>query len=293
VTAPSAYASPRRATPPAAPAPPPNTGGVDLHAHTTASDGDLSPTGLIEVAARARLEAVAVTDHDTVAGIPEAIEAGARLGVTVVPGIEISCDVPRGTCHVLGYYVDAYSPFLAEPLLFLRKRRLERAAGILDRLSNLGMSVSIPARSADSSVGRPHIAKALLDAGHVGSTQEAFERFLAEGRPAFIAGPRLLPHEAFEMILRAGGVPVLAHPHTFDNEAMIRVYAKQGLCGIEGRYAGYNATVVARWVRLAKELNLVVTSGSDFHGSVRPDRPLGMVRSPLELLDELQRKRRS
>jgi 3',5'-nucleoside bisphosphate phosphatase len=268
-------------------------GGVDLHAHTTASDGEPTPTGLVETAAKAGLEAVAVTDHDTVAGIPEALDAGARLGVIVVPGIEISCDVPRGTCHVLGYFVDHRSPFLGEPLLFLRKRRLERAAGILDRLGKLGMTVSVPARSADSSVGRPHIAKALVDAGHVGSTQEAFDRFLAEGRPAFLAGPRVLPHEAFEMILRAGGVPVLAHPHTFDNDAMIRVYAKQGLCGIEGRYAGYSNAMIGRWGKLAKELNLVVTSGSDFHGSNRPDRPLGMVRSSLSLLDELKNKRRS
>lgn len=266
--------------------------GADLHAHTNASDGELAPAALVAAAVAARLAAVAVTDHDTTAGIPEAIEAANGSGMEIVPGVEISCDVPKGTCHVLGFFIDYASPFLVEPLAFLRKRRKERAQEILNRLAKFGMKITLPQRPSDASVGRPHIAKALVDEGHVGSYDEAFQRFLADGRPAYVPSPRLRPDEAFDMILRAGGVPVLAHPHTFDNVEMIRVFAGQGLCGIEAIYGTYPSDAVARWKSVAEKLNLVPTAGSDFHGSSRPNRQLGMVRMEASELERLRMKRR-
>ncbi len=266
--------------------------GADLHAHTNASDGELPPAGLIAAALAAGLAAVAVTDHDTTAGIPEALEAANGSGLEVVPGVEISCDVSKGTCHVLGFFIDHDSPFLVEPLAFLRRRRTERAREIIERLAKFGMKITLPERPEHASVGRPHIAKALVDEGYVGSYDEAFHRFLADGRPAFVPSPRLLPAEAFEMIMRAGGVPVLAHPHTYSDPAMIRVLAGQGLCGIEACYGTYSDDTVTRWRELAAELNLVSTAGSDFHGASRPNRQLGMVRMDAADLEKLRTKRR-
>lgn len=266
------------------------TGGVDLHAHTTASDGELSPTALVQAAKAVGLEAIAITDHDTTTGIPEALAAAD--GIEVVPAIEISCDATGGHFHMLGYFIDHASPYLQEPLDFLRARRRGRAQQIVEKLATLGMKIEIPERPRSASVGRPHIAEALLKAGYVGSYEEAFHRFLADGKPAYVEGPKLLPAEAMDMIFRAGGVPVLAHPHTFDNPTMIGVYAKQGLCGIEAYYGSYDRPTTARFRKLADELGLIATCGSDFHGNIRPGRRLGMIRGSLEILERLRSKRR-
>lgn len=268
-------------------------GGVELHSHTTASDGAYTPAELVAAAIDAELEAIAITDHDTVAGIAPAMEAAVGKGITVVPAIEVSCDVPRGECHVLGYLIDPDSPFLEEPLNFLRDRRRDRARRMVENLARLGVMISLPDRPDDSSYGRPHIAQALLDGGYVNTFQEAFHRYLATGAPAYEPSPRLRPDEAFDMILKAGGVPVLAHPHTFDEPALIRAYAREGLMGIEGAYASYRSAQKKRWRKLANELNLVVTGGTDFHGPMRPDRPLGLVRMDIGILDELRNKRRA
>ena len=265
-------------------------GGVDLHCHTTASDGDLTPTELVRAAAEAGLEGVGITDHDTVSGIAEALEAA--NGVEVVPAVEISCDVRTGSFHVLGYCIDHRSPFLVEPLEYLRKRRASRADEIVAKLASFSIAIDLPARAAGQSVGRPHIAEALITAGHVGSRQEAFDRFIGVGCPGYVPSPRLLPREAFEMIIRAGGVPVLAHPHTFDNETMIGVYAREGLCGLESDYGVYDAPTRKRWRRMAERLGLLTTGGSDFHGNTRPERRLGSVRFDRSILDRLRAKRR-
>lgn len=265
-------------------------GGADLHAHTTASDGELSPAAFARHAATTGLAAVAVTDHDTTAGCREAMEAAS--GIKLVPGIEISCDSTMGACHILGLFIDPESPYLVEPLSFLRKRRRERAAGILDRLAKLGIRISLPDRPDPYAVGRPHIARALVEAGHVGSHQEAFERYLAHGKPGYVPSPRVMPVEAIEMIHRAGGVAVLAHPHTFHDIAMISAYAAKGLGGLEARYAGYDKKHEAYWTGVARKLGLVITAGSDFHGTVRADRRLGMVRMTEEEFATLKRRRR-
>lgn len=265
-------------------------GGVDLHTHTTASDGEFTPEELLDHAVKARLAAIAITDHDTTSGIPVAIAA--QRPIELVPGIEISCDVSAGICHVLGYFIDHDSPYLEEPLQFLRKRRRERAEHIVDRLAHLGIMITIPARPDDASVGRPHIATALVQGGHVGSYDEAFYRFLADGKPAFVPGPKLAPAEAIDMILRAGGVPVLAHPHTFDNPEKIGTYARQGLCGLEANYGSYDETQKKRWRKIAAGLGLIATAGSDFHGKVRPNRHLGSVRGDINTLTLLREKRR-
>lgn len=267
------------------------TGGADLHTHTTASDGEFSPQELARHAATVGLSAVAVTDHDTTAGCHAAME-GAVDGVEVIPGIEISCDSTMGTCHILGLFIDPDAPCLIEPLSFLRLRRRERAAGIVAGLAKVGITITLPDRPDPFTVGRPHIARALVKAGYVASHQEAFERYLVPGKPGYLPSPRLMPVEAIEMIMRSGGVAVLAHPHTFRDVSMISAYAAKGLGGIEARYAGYDAKHVRYWTGVAGKLGLAITAGSDFHGAVRPDRNLGMVRMTEDELAELRRRRR-
>lgn len=263
--------------------------GADLHAHTTASDGELSPSEFARHAAAAGLSAAAVTDHDTTAGCREAMESAD--GVEIVPGIEISCDSTMGTCHILGLFIDPDSPYLLEPLAFLRKRRRERARGIVEKLANVGIRLALPDRPDPFSIGRPHIARALVAGGHVGSHQEAFDRYLAHGKPGYVPSPRVMPVEAIEMIQRSGGVAVLAHPHTFHDIAMIGAYASKGLAGIEARYAGYDAKHVRYWTGVARKLGLAISAGSDFHGTVRADRKLGMVRMTEEEWEILRRRR--
>lgn len=264
--------------------------GADLHAHTTASDGELAPEALLDHAISVGLAAVAITDHDTTAGIPLALAA--NRDIIVVPGIEISCDDPAGECHILGYFIEHDSPFLLEPLAFLRKRRRERAAEIVAKLARIGIMISLSDREDWASVGRPHLAEALVRGGYVATYQEAFNKYLATGRPAYIPSPKLTPYDAFDMILKSGGVPVLAHPHTFDNEAKIRVFTAHGLLGIESDYGTYDENQKKRWRKLAASLGLVTTAGSDFHGRMRADRTLGGVRADVSVLDELKNKRR-
>lgn len=267
--------------------------GADLHTHSSASDGELSPEQLVEHAIEAGLEAVALTDHDTVSGVGRALSAAQGKGIVVVPGVEISCAVKTGQCHMLGYFIDHESPYLRQPLEFLREKRRSRATEIMEKLARLGMPVEIPGRPDSASVGRPHIAAAMVAAGYVHTNEEAFRRFIGTDQPAYVPSPKLLPYEAMEMILRAGGVPVLAHPHTFPDLNMIRVYAKEGLLGLEARYCTYTEPEVRRWTKLCRELNLVPTVGSDFHGPSRPDRALGCVRAEMSIVEELKNKRRN
>ena len=267
-------------------------GGVDLHTHTTASDGEFTPKKLVEEAVKCGLDAIGITDHDTVDGIDSAIECAQNKNIKIVPGVEMSCDVPKGNCHILGFFINHKSPFLREPLNFLRARRRERAALMLSKLEKLGMKIELTSRPNESSVGRPHIAAALVKAGYAGSIDEAFQLYLAEGRPAYIPSPKLLPTEAIDLVIKAGGVPALAHPHTFDNEMMIEVYSREGLCGIEADYLSYNHQTMKRWRKVADRLGLLIVGGSDFHGSHRPDRKLGMIRADVSILEKLINKRR-
>lgn len=263
-------------------------GGVDLHTHTTASDGQNSAEELIALAREVGLEGVGITDHDTISGVVDALEITNGGNFLVVPGIEISCETMRGTCHILGYFIDPHSPFLREPLDYLRRRRRRRAEEIVSRLEGMGIRIEIPEDVAGRSIGRPHIARALQEAGYVPDTEEAFRSYLSVGQAAYIPSPRLKPVEAIELILKSGGVPILAHPHTFGDEVMIGVFAKQGLMGLEGYYAFYDDSTRSYWAGVAERYGLLLTGGSDFHGDFRKDRPLGMVRLAREMVERLR-----
>lgn len=268
---------------------------IDLHNHTTASDGELSPTALVERAAGLGVRALAVTDHDTVAGLAEARAAGARLGVHVVDGVELSATrAGGGTVHVLGYLFDPASPALTEPLGRLQASRRLRNEGIAERLAALGVPVELSAvrARAHGVVGRPHFAAELIACGHARSVDEAFDRWLARGRPAYVERDELRPDEAVRMVHAAGGVAVLAHPMVYAQsdervERMIAELAAAGLDGVEIDYPSHTAGQKTMLDCFARRYGLVRTGGSDFHR----EQGLAPCPAPAGTLDALRARR--
>lgn len=271
-------------------------GFVDLHLHTTASDGAYSPTEIVRMALEAGLRAVAITDHDTMDGVEEAVAAAAGTGVTVIPGVEISSDLPQGEAHILGYFLDAHNPDLMWLLATLRKARWDRAQRMVEKLGALGMPVSwdrVAAIANGGAVGRPHVARALMEAGHVSSVQDAFAFYIGREGPAYVDRYKLTPVEVTQAVVRWGGLPVLAHPSfVMDLTALLSRLVPAGLVGLEAYYTGYPPEVTASLLRLARTNGLVGTGGSDFHGrSVVAGAVLGSVGVPYSVVEELQARR--
>lgn len=257
---------------------------IDLHTHTTASDGRLTPSQLIRYAREKGLGVIAVTDHDTVDGNEEAIGAGIREGVAVVPGIEISVDYTPGSMHMLGYFIAGENERLREKLTILQDSRADRNPKIIEKLNELGVAVNydeVLKVSGGGQVGRPHIAQVLMQRGYTRTIQEAFDRYLGKGAPAYFDKFRLEAGDAISMIVEAGGLPVLAHPFTLncrndsDLERLIVELVEQGLQGIEVIYPEHNARQTAQYHLLAQRYNLLVTGGSDFHGEDMAGADLG------------------
>ncbi len=270
---------------------------IDLHAHTTASDGALSPTALVELARREGIGVLGVTDHDTVAGLDEALAAGTRVGVEVIPGMEISCYYHRQEVHLLGYFVHHHGPALLEQLAAWREERLGRMRHMVERLRRYGIHLDadrLAARDAGASVGRPHVAQALVQDGHVATVEEAFDRFLAEGKPAYVPRQRVPVAQAILLVRKAGGLPVLAHPGIYHNDGMIADLVRDGLAGIEVLHRDHNEAAVERYRRLAARYDLACTGGSDFHGlaAATPQR-LGQPNLPQADLEALRARHRT
>jgi predicted metal-dependent phosphoesterase TrpH len=244
---------------------------VDLHIHSTASDGRLSPEEVVHKSAEQGLTIIALADHDTVAGIAPALEAaGAFPGLKVIPGIEMSTDVSQGEVHILGYFIDYTSQELRVRLDRMRHSRQERAQRIVAKLGDLGIPIEwqqVQEIAGSGSIGRPHIAQAMLDRGYVASVKEAFTKYLGRDGPAYVRWEKLTPARAVELIVRTNGLPVLAHPLTVnDLETMVIELKAVGLAGIEAYYNGYTVEQVSQLVSLAHRHHLVVTGGSDYHG---------------------------
>ena len=270
--------------------------GVDLHSHTTASDGALTPRELVRLAARNRVRVLAVTDHDSTDGLPEAIDEAARHGIEIVPGLEINTDVPGAEVHVLGYYVDWGADWFQD---FLREQRAERTARvhrIVERLTELGIPLTadeVFAICQEGSPGRPHVAQAMVNRGYVKSVREAFDRWLRTGGPANVPRRRLTPVDAVAVIRRAEGVPVLAHPGLADRDAMIPELVAAGLAGIETYYPEHSVAQVNAYRELCDRLHLVATGGSDYHGShTGRTTTLGTPHIPLVVWENLKSKAR-
>ncbi len=267
--------------------------GADLHAHTTASDGMLSPTELVRQASGLGLTALGVTDHDTVGGIREALTAGAAEKVTVVPGLELSTADDDLKAHVLGYFIDWEDATLVTRLGQLAALRATRIKRMVEKLQSVGVVISLErvlALASGGSLGRPHIARVLIEEGYVRSISEAFDRYLSAGRPGYIERAPFTPEEGIRLILAAGGVPVLAHPmSTGDPEAVVPRLIDTGLRGIEVYYGEYDETTRVRLRQLADRWSLIPTGGSDFHGpGFKPGRELGGPLVDVACVDRLR-----
>ena len=266
---------------------------VDLHIHSTASDGQLTPADIIREAAERGLTFIALADHDTVDGIASAQAAAQAFPrLKVIPCMEISTDTPQGEVHILGYFIDYTDPELKATLDRFRDSRLGRAQGMVAKLETLGIHIDwqrVQEIAGDSSMGRPHIAQAMLEKGYITSIKQAFIEYLGHDRPAYVEREKITPEETVELILEAKGLPVLAHPLTFnDPEAMIVELKTAGLVGIEAYYDGYTTEETNRLVGLADRYNLVATGGSDYHGlEPNTETAIGGVYVPLESVERL------
>jgi hypothetical protein len=270
----------------------------ELHCHTTASDGLHSPSEVVDLARRRDVSILAITDHDTIAGHQEAMQAGEQLGVKVIPGMEISSLSSQGEVHVLGYGVTPTDSTTIERIASLRDVREARAKGILNKLERLGISLSfdqVKAFAGDGMIGRPHVARALVKSGFVANEQEAFDKYLAEGGPAFVAHSGLTPAEAVQLTQAAGGVAVLAHPGLYagDLTKLLDELIAAGLDGIEVFYPWHSPEQIRCYAAFARSHGLLVTGGSDFHGA-RGDAELslGSVKVPREDIEALEAKLR-
>ncbi len=262
----------------------------DLHTHTTASDGSDAPSALVSLARESGLSAVAVTDHDTVAGLSEALRQGEIEDIEVLPGVELSVVSPQGTMHMLGYLFDPDSPELISVLKRVQAARAERNPKILKRLQELGYPVSeeeLRELAGTGQVGRPHIARAMVARGYVRSVSQAFDRFLKKDAPAYVPKSILSPREAVEVIHRAGGVAVLAHPVSLDFgtlnrlEALIGGLVRDGVDGVECFYSEHTWELTEFCLKVCRKYGLVATGGSDYHGRAKPHIRLGKGRGEL------------
>jgi len=259
---------------------------IDLHVHSSASDGSYTPAEVVRRAKAGGLAALALTDHDTIDGLTEAVAAGEKYGVEVLPGVEISARYPGGTMHVLGLLINYHDGQLDERLAVLKRARAERNPQIIAKLAALGIPITmeqVARLSGGGQVGRPHIARALMEAGYVSSIQQAFDLYLHKNGKAYVGKFRFPPAEAIAMIREVKGVPVLAHPFTLGlgsafalKNALAEMQAL-GLAGLEVYYSEHTAEQEALYLKLARELGLLVSGGSDYHGENKPEITLGSM----------------
>ena len=279
--------------------------GIDLHAHTTASDGSLTPTELIGLAAQTGLSALAVTDHDTLGGLAEAQAAAVRAGLEMLPGVELSVEDDDGRFHLLGYGFDPANAALGQTLIELRKSRAARNEQMAQKMAALGLPVTMEDVRAEAGeeaevIARPHFARALIKKGVVSSVKEAFDRYLSTGKPLYMPKEVLTPQDAIALLHQAGGVAVMAHPGLVPLSAaaladrVASLAEDKGMDGIEAYYSQHSHADTERFMALAKQHDLLVTGGSDFHGTPKPHVPLGIVfdgkPAPFALLEALRAK---
>ena len=262
------------------------TGFVDLHVHSTASDGSRAPADVVASAKRAGLSAIALTDHDTLAGIADATAAGLELGVRVVPGVELSAVEGDVETHILGLHLSDTREMEAT-LIGLRDMRRTRAERIVHRLNELGVRIELAAvleQAAGGAIGRPHVARAMIAEGWAVDFRDAFDRYLGNGRPAYVAKERLAVADAIALIHRAGGLAVLAHPAQGGTRERIEAFVREGIDGVEVRHPSHSSEDIARLTALVDHFGLVPSGGSDWHGAVDGARTLGTMRVPAEWL---------
>ena len=264
---------------------------VDLHMHTTHSDGTYLPRDLVRLAKEKGLRCISVTDHDTMSSFEECVEEAKKLGIELIPGIEISADFEPGTLHILGFFLDRNHPKLKATLAEIQKAREERNPQIVEKLNKLGIAITmkeVEAESGGKQVGRPHFARVLLKKGAVKTMEESFRKYLAKGKPAYVDKRRLSSREALQRIREAGGIASIAHPKQMrlvepELSKEIGRLVEEGLGGLEAYNSCQNREEAQAYTRLANRFNLFVTGGSDFHGANKPDVELGNLGDGAEL----------
>ncbi len=260
---------------------------ADLHCHSTASDGALSPSEVVKLAYEQGVRVLALTDHDSTEGMAEARRAAERYeDFTLIAGVEMGTDIPGGEVHVLGYFVDPDHPELRATLQRLRDGRLGRGKGMVEKLRRLGLRVTweqVQRIAGDSAVGRPHVAQALLENGCVANITEAFEKYIGRDGPAYVERVKLTPAEAVAIIGRVGGVPCLAHPRDLEDlDAMLTELKAAGLRALEVFYQDYEQPVLERLLSAAEQFELLPLGGTDYHGIYGEQEPLpGQLRTPV------------
>lgn len=264
---------------------------IDLHTHTTFSDGSFTPTELIALANQKNLNILAITDHDTTDGVSEAMEATKDLSLELIPGVELSAQFHNREIHILGYFINVTDSLFQSRLESLRSTRIERIRHILDRLHRLGIDISltdVKHYAGIGTIGRPHIAQVLLSKGHVTSIKNAFEQFLGSHGKAYVQRAVPEARDIIGWVIDAGGVPILAHPYwegltKEESTAACQTLAEQGLQGLEVFYGTFSAKHISYNLGLARQFDLLMTGGSDFHGTLRPDIALGKGRGSLHV----------
>lgn len=266
---------------------------VDLHLHSTASDGRFSPAEIVQKAAEGGLTVIAIADHDSVDGIPKALEAAKAFPqLKVIPAVELSTDVPQGEVHILGYFIDYASQKLKRTLEQMRHSRLERAQGMVTKLGELGIHITfkrVKEIAGSGAFGRPHMALAMLEKGYISSIKEAFIKYIGRDGPAYVERKKITPLQATKVVIQANGLPVMAHPLTTSHpEQLVLKLKEAGLVGIEAYYDGYS-TDDKEWLKnLASKYNLITTGGSDYHGLDESNETLiGGVEVPLQAAEQL------
>ncbi len=272
-------------------------GGIDLHIHSTASDGTCTPTEILTMAVEIGLQAIAITDHDTIDGSRSALESGVPERLRFITGVEISTQAPdgfpiKGSLHILGYGVDVNDPALNDALNELQRARDERVPKIIERLNRIGIDITmeqVGEHVGDGSAGRPHVARALIDSGVASDVNDAFDRYLSKGQPGYVDMYRFPCETAMTLIREAGGISVLAHPYLVpdnppnDLHALVSRLYDMGLMGIEAFYPNHSTGDVKRYQALAGEFDLLVTGGTDFHGDLIPEIMLGRGKGDLHI----------
>ncbi len=272
-------------------------GKIDLHLHTTYSDGAHTAAEVVALARRSGLTALSITDHDHVGATDDALAAGRRWGIEIIPGVELSTTVDDQDIHILGYFLDHHHPALLEHLALCRAERMRRAERIVEKLRKIQVPLdfeSVLAQAGTGSVGRPHIANALLQQGYTDTYYEAFAKYIGDGKPAFEKKHRVTPREALEVIAAAGGLSFIAHPGSNVPEHVLLELIHEGVDGIEVIHPAHTADRVSYYRSIANEYFLLVSGGSDFHGGNRNDRDLvGRFVVPVEYLTAMRHRLQS
>ncbi len=274
---------------------------IDLHTHSLKSDGSMTPTEVVEEAKKAGLAAIALSDHDSTDGVREAIEAGERLGVEVIPAIEFSV-ISKTETHILGYFIDIDNPDLRNMLKEVVDLRIERNHVTCKRLNELGFDITLEevrALAPNNFVGRAHFARVLMDKGYIATVKEGFDKYMSVGKYAYCEKQRLSARDAIELITKCGGISFLAHPHLTklsDDELkeFLTELKSYGLCGLEGYYTDYTPEMQIKYQSMAKELGLMISGGTDFHAKMKPHisigTGLGNMKIPYSIIEDMKKK---